>query len=211
MRTILLALPWLMALSSCTSPPKPPTVDESRKRPANAAVAVELQACTSDLANTRILASESARAAKISAAVAAGLAQQQAIAAQQKTLPDTRNTLYTVTFAFGSAKVSLTDAEAAQLAEETRTAPLVLLRGRTDGVSESVAESRIARDRANAVRDYLVQAGVDPARIRSTWQPVGDHAVENGSAGGRALNRRVEIEVYRVAPHVVAFASPASM
>ena len=211
MRTILLALPWLMALASCTSPPKPPTVDESRKRPANAAVAVELQACTSDLANTRILASESARAAKISAAVAAGLAQQQAIAAQAKALPDLRNTLYTVTFAFGSAKVSLPDAEAAQLAEETRTAPLVLLRGRTDGVAESAAESRIARERANAVRDYLVQAGVDPARIRSTWQPVGDHAVENGSAGGRALNRRVEIEVYRVAPRVAAFASPASM
>ena len=213
MRTILLALPWLMALASCTSPPKPPTVDESRKRPVNAAVAVELQACKSDLANTRILASESARAAETSAAVAAGLARQQAIAAQAQaqSLPDTRNTLYAVTFAFGSAKVSLPDAEAAQRAEETRTAPLVLLRGRTDGVSESAAESRIARDRANAVRDYLVQAGVDPARIRSTWQPVGDHAVENGSAGGRALNRRVEIEVYRVAPRMAPLAASASM
>ena len=211
MRTILLALPWLMALASCTSPPKPPTVDESRKRPANAAVAVELQACTSDLANTRILASESARAAETSAAVAAGLARQQAIAVQAQALPDTRNALYAVTFTFGSAKVSLPDAEAAQLVEATRTAPLVLLRGRTDGVAESVAESRIARERTIAVRDFLVQAGVDPARIRSTWQPVGDHAVENGSAGGRALNRRVEIEVYRVAPRMAPLASSASM
>ena len=210
MRPALPLIPWLLLLISCSSPPKPPTVDESRKRPANAAVAVELQACKSDLANTRILANESARAAATSAAVAAGLAQQQAIAAQAKALPDTRNTLYTVTVAFGSAKVSLPDAEAAQLAEETRTAPLVLLRGRTDGVAESAAESRIARERAIAVRDFLVQAGVDPARIRPTWQPVGDHAAENGSAGGRALNRRVEIEVYRVAPRMAPLASSAS-
>ena len=51
-------LALLLALGSCGSPPKAPTVDESRKRPVNMAAAVELQACKSDLQNTRILAQE---------------------------------------------------------------------------------------------------------------------------------------------------------
>ena len=53
-------LPWLLLVSSCSSPPKPPTVDESRRRPVNTAMAIELQSCRSDLANTRILATERA-------------------------------------------------------------------------------------------------------------------------------------------------------
>ena len=30
-----LLIPWLLLLGSCGSPPKPPTVDESQKRPVN--------------------------------------------------------------------------------------------------------------------------------------------------------------------------------
>jgi outer membrane protein OmpA-like peptidoglycan-associated protein len=50
------------------------------------------------------------------------------------------------------------------------------------------------------MRDYLVGAGVDPARIRATYQPAGDHVADNTPAGGRNLNRRVEIELYRALP-----------
>ncbi len=83
---------------------------------------------------------------------------------------------------------------------DARAAPLVLLRGRTDGSTDSPIESRIARERAEAVREYLIGAGVDPARIRATYQPAGDRAADNTSATGRSLNRRVEIEVYRALP-----------
>ncbi len=34
----------------------------------------------------------------------------------------------------------------------------------------------------------------------ATYQPAGDHVADNASAGGRGLNRRVEIELYRVLP-----------
>jgi hypothetical protein len=71
-------LPWLLMASSCSSPPKPPSVDESRKRPANIAMAVELQACRSDLANTRILASESVRTAEASSLVMSQMATRMA-------------------------------------------------------------------------------------------------------------------------------------
>ena len=105
-----------------------------------------------------------------------------------------------VHFDFGSTRLVVPATMAAALIDDARGAPLVLLRGRTDGSTDNAAESRIARERAAAVRDYLIGAGVDPARIRATYQPAGDPAADNSTAAGRNLNRRVEIEVYRAMP-----------
>lgn len=188
-----------LTLVACSSPPKPPTVDESQKRPANAQMAVELQVCKNDLQNTRILATESSRLAETTAATLAHMAARQQLLAsiQEKAAA---NTLRIVYFAFNSTQVSIPTAEASALVEEAKVAPLVLLRGRTDGTADTSAESRIAQARANAVRDYLVASGVDPTRIRTTHQPSGDHLADNRNPQGRNLNRRVEIEVYRTLP-----------
>ena len=202
-------LPLLLALCACGSPPKPPTVDEATKRRANAASAIELQVCKSDLQNTRILAKESGRIAESAAAMLEHVAaRQQAVmsfpaAASPAVLA---NSVFTIRFDHGSTRVAVPADQDARLIEAARAAPWVVLRGRTDGTAESFAESRIARERATAVRDHLVAAGVDPARIRATYQPVGDHASDNASAVGRSLNRRVEIEVYRAAPVSAAWA-----
>ena len=213
MRTTLFtlgALPLLLAIGSCGSPPKPPTVDEATKRPANAASAVELQVCKSDLQNTRILAKESGRIAESAAAMLERVAarQQAVMALPAAVSPATlANSVYTVRFDYGSTRVALPADQDRALIEAARTAPWVVLRGRTDGTAESFAESRVARERATAVRDHLVAAGVDPTRIRATYQPVGDHAADNASPSGRSTNRRVEVEVYRAAP----VASPLAM
>lgn len=202
-------VPWLLALASCSSPPKPPTVDESQKRPANSQMAVELQVCKNDLQNTRLLATESGRVAEMTAATLANVAaRQQMLAAMQGPAGQQSqaqaqaqaNRVFTVRFDFGSTRVVIPADVAAGLVEDAKVSPLVLLRGRTDGTSDAPTESRIARDRAAAVRDYLVAAGVDPARIRATYQPAGDYVADNASAGGRGLNRRVEIELYRALP-----------
>ena len=196
-------VPWIFALASCSSPPKPPTVDESQKRPVNSQMAVELQVCKNDLQNTRLLATESGRLAETTAATLANMAaRQQILAAMQGPTGQQpkANSVFTVRFDFGSTRVVIPTDVAATLVEDAKASPLVLLRGRTDGTTDAPAESRIARDRATAVRDYLVAAGVDPARIRATYQPVGDHVADNASAGGRDLNRRVEIELYRALP-----------
>ena len=191
----------VVLLGSCSSPPKPATIDESTRRPANSAAAVELQTCRSELQNTRILANESGRLAQTAAVTLEQVAaRQHAIASLQTGLAAQANAIFTIRFDFGSTRVVMPAEMAAALAEAARTAPLVLLRGRTDGVADTGAESRIARDRAAAVRDHLVGTGVDPARIRATYQPAGDHVADNASAGGRGLNRRVEVEVYRVQP-----------
>ena len=211
MRSMLPLFPLLLVLGSCGSPPKPPTADESLKRPANSAMAVDLQVCKGDLQNTRILATESSRLAESAAATLARVsAQQQAIAAAQAATPATSpaNSVFTIRFGFGSTRVVVPAETAPSLVETARGAPLVLLRGRTDGATDTAAESRIARERAAAVRDYLVGAGLDPSRIRATYQPAGDHAAENSSPAGQGMNRRVEIEVYRALP--VAMGSSAA-
>ena len=196
---------WLLLLAllgSCSSPPKPPTVDESARRPANTAMAIELQVCKNDLTNTRILAVESGRLADSAAVTLERLAKRQstAIAVPATQAAPVANSVFTVHFDFASAHAVAPADSATTLIAEARAAPLVVLRGRTDGTTDSPAESRIARERAATVRDYLVSAGVDPGRIRATYQPVGDRIADNADPTGRELNRRVEIEVYRTLP-----------
>lgn len=228
MRSMLSLTPCLLALTACmSSPPQPPEVDESLKRPANAGVAVELQVCKSELQNTRILADECARRAEVASATLAQMsAHQQAIAAMfakaaaSAAAPASApasppadmaaNRIYTLHFAFGSTKVALPAGDAAALVQQARSAPLVLLRGRTDGSADTPAESRVARGRAEAVKAFLVDAGVDPARIRATYQPAGDHAADNADPEGRSINRRVEIELYRFKPVNAGIAAAAA-
>lgn len=201
-----LLLPWLMLLGSCSSPPKPPTVDESRRRPVNTVMAVDLQVCKTDLRNERLLIDELERAAAL---------RQQSVKQQhddeaRPASPAVANTVFTVRFAFGSTRVSIPEELGAALVEEARSAPLIVLKGRTDGVSDALVEIRFARERAAAVRDYLVGAGIDAGRIRATYQPTGDHEADNSTSVGRSLNRRVEIEVYRAAPVAVGTAAISS-
>lgn len=48
--------------------------------------------------------------------------------------------------------------------------------------------------------------GVDPSKIRLTYQGQGDTISPNTDEKTRALNRRAEVEIYRLAPEVVIFA-----
>ena len=179
----------------------------TRDHPVNAAAAVELQVCKADLQSTRILASETTRFAESASATATRLAlQQQALTTRVEAL-GAGNGVYSVLFAFASSEVSIAAIDKTTLIEQARSAALVMLRGRTDGSVESAAESRVARERALAVRSFLVQSGVEPTRIRTTWQPVGDTAGDNDTPSGRTLNRRVEIELYRTAPQSLALGS----
>ena len=126
-------IPLLLMLGSCGSPPKPPSVNESLKRPANSAAAVDLQACKTDLHNLRIVAHESDRAAEATAADLARLvALQQAIAARQMpkqaaastaATAEVANRLFTIHFDFGSSRVVVPPDTAAALIESARAAP----------------------------------------------------------------------------------------
>lgn len=211
MRSPLPVFACTLLLGACGSPPKPPTVDPSQKRPVNSPMAVELQSCRNELQNTRLLALEAGRAAATRALTMAQLALRQQVPAPAGGIDAPQaNSVVSVRFALGSTQVDLPADAATALADAAKAAPLVVLRGRTDGSRDSLADSRLARERAAAVRDLLVAAGVDPARIRATYQPVGDGVADNTTVGGRALNRRVEIELYRALPVPLATPQPAA-
>lgn len=72
---------------------------------------------------------------------------------------------------------------------------VVVVEGHTDSTGPDAYNQKLSERRAAAVKDYLVKQGVDASRVfvegKGESQPVAD----NQSRDGRALNRRVEIEV----------------
>jgi OOP family OmpA-OmpF porin len=67
--------------------------------------------------------------------------------------------------------------------------------GHTDAVGSADYNQQLSVRRAEAVKAYLVSTGIDMTRVytegKGKTQPVGD----NGTAAGRASNRRVTVEV----------------
>ena len=78
----------------------------------------------------------------------------------------------------------------------------IVLRGHSDSGGSDDANMRASRARAEAVRDWLVENGVEASRISviafGEQNPAAPNALPDGSPNeeGRLANRRVEIEVY---------------
>jgi len=72
---------------------------------------------------------------------------------------------------------------------------VILAVGHTDSVGSAAYNQKLSMRRAEAVKAYLIGKGVSPSRIsisgKGETQPVAD----NRSRQGRALNRRVEVEI----------------
>lgn len=202
-------------LSSCTSPPKPPSVDDSNKRPLNAKVSVELQSCRGELSRAQIVLAESARSAPLAAGFASAKRDCAGDASEggmdpslNKTLSahpnsrDTGNYVVIVPFRLGSVAWGLSQADADALARRAAAASMVMIRGRTDSPGDSPSETALARQRAEVAAAFFAAAGTPKDKMRLTWQGSGD-SLAGLSARERGQNRRVEIEFYNVAP--VAF------
>jgi len=71
----------------------------------------------------------------------------------------------------------------------------LLLKGYADSTGSASANLKLSQDRANAVKNYLVGKGAQANKIQAEGfgqaNPIGD----NKTAAGRAMNRRVEIEL----------------
>jgi outer membrane protein OmpA-like peptidoglycan-associated protein len=65
--------------------------------------------------------------------------------------------------------------------------------GYTDDVGSSEYNQQLSLRRATAVKDYLVQSGIDPAIVNVKGFGKTSPLAEGGSNEGRARNRRVEI------------------
>ena len=73
----------------------------------------------------------------------------------------------------------------------------VQLEGHTDSTGDPTANKQLSVDRANAIRDQLVQAGVDTARIATTGYGSEKPLASNETDEGRARNRRTELVVVK--------------
>src|SRR6202041_3525574 len=65
--------------------------------------------------------------------------------------------------------------------------------GYTDSVGSDAFNQTLSEQRANAVRDYLIQQGLDPNSITAPGFGKSNPVASNDTAAGRQQNRRVEI------------------
>jgi outer membrane protein OmpA-like peptidoglycan-associated protein len=191
-----------LASAACSSPPQAPTVDDAKKRPVNVSQAIDVQSCRSELAATRIVLTESLDHPRIVTVPAKPL---DAVPAP--------NQVFVINFPLGSATVELSATEQAKLIEQARTAKFIVIRGRTDATTDSLAETNLARQRAEATYSYLtssLKVSLPAEGIRMSWQGAGDRAQPQDTAPARQANRRVEIELYPVKPAVQVLAPATS-
>lgn len=71
----------------------------------------------------------------------------------------------------------------------------VTIAGHTDNVGDAQRNEELSKARAAAVMDYLIQAGVEAARLSSAGYGPNRPVADNATAEGRQKNRRVEFEL----------------
>jgi general secretion pathway protein A len=74
----------------------------------------------------------------------------------------------------------------------------IVIRGYTDNVGSSTYNKKLSKTRTQIVRNYLVGKGIDPEKIKTIGMGEKDPLLPNTTPEGRAVNRRVEIELVPV-------------
>ena len=72
---------------------------------------------------------------------------------------------------------------------------IVHIVGHTDSTGSRTYNQDLSERRAYSVVDYLVDRGVEPARLRAEGRGEDEPRATNSTASGRQLNRRVEIYI----------------
>ncbi len=81
------------------------------------------------------------------------------------------------------------------MGDAARSANRIYLHGHTDAFVASETGTELAIRRAVEVRRLLIALNVDPERIRLFYRGAGNFVANNSTPEGKAMNRRVEIEL----------------
>ena len=123
-----------------------------------------------------------------------------------------RATLHNLNFTSGSAEIppegiAVLTAVAAEI--NASSFDKIIVEGHTDSVGRANYNLELSKQRAEAVRDWLIQNARIPAeKIEAAGYGASRPLADNGNLQGRALNRRVELRVQRTTN---ASASPAAV
>lgn len=169
-----------------------------------ASQAAALEAASAETAQARKLAQARAREAELArkeAELAAAVAADDITdAAAPPSRSEGGRTIYTLAGnAFGSGSASLTaqaQASLRTLAGQLRGGSgRITIEGHTDSQGADAANLALSQRRAEAVRRALEDAGLPGSRLSASGRGEAVPVADNGSADGRARNRRVEIIV----------------
>ena len=150
------------------------------------------------LADARAREAELARKeAELAAAVAAdSLGDNAAPPPSRRSGSRTIYTLPGTAFASGSAKLTAAArASLQQMADVVGGKKSVRVEAHTDSQGADAANLALSQQRADAVRQALLASGLPPARVKAVGKGESDPLTDNGTAEGRARNRRVEMIV----------------
>ncbi|MBY0409730.1 MAG: OmpA family protein [Burkholderiaceae bacterium] len=170
--------------------------DEARSR-------ADAEARNAQLARQQAMSSEQ-RAAQEQANAAAAQNRVRALEQEMRELEAQQTerglivTLGDVLFAFDKAELSMQAAPRLdKLANFLKQFPerRLLIEGYTDNVGSASYNLQLSERRAMAVRDALVQRGVETSRISARGYGKEYSVADNAQPTGRAMNRRVEIVI----------------
>ena len=84
-----------------------------------------------------------------------------------------------------------------QVAQAIKDAPNVSIRieGHTDNIGKRQENLKLSQSRAEAVREFLVNEGVDPSHLTAVGYGPKRPIASNHTRAGRTLNRRVEFRM----------------
>ncbi len=109
---------------------------------------------------------------------------------------------------FDTARANIPEANKSildQAAALMKRAPQVKLtvKGHTDAVGHAAKNKTLSQKRAQAVVDYLVKQGVDPAQLKAVGYGQEQPIADNSTPEGQFKNRRIEFEVLNTETGVV--------
>lgn len=111
---------------------------------------------------------------------------------------DTRSELTGVLFKAGSAELvpsSLKTLNAAIAGLKRNPKAKIEVEGHTSSEGGEELNQKLSEDRANSVRDYMIEKGIEPERLTAVGygpsRPKGDNSTE----AGRRANRRIELRI----------------
>ncbi|MBP6574302.1 MAG: OmpA family protein [Flavobacteriales bacterium] len=101
---------------------------------------------------------------------------------------------------FNTASAALLPESNAELSKlkrllDTNVSLKVEVGGHTDNAGDDASNQKLSEQRANAVRDHLIAAGIDATRITAKGYGETKPVADNANEQGRAQNRRTEVTV----------------